>query len=195
MTARDTHDPGFRKVRKLVLDRDDNRCVKCGSSIDLEVHHTEGYKHNEPEFLATLCFLCHLVAPMGKERFAQWLLLGESGIDVLQHRLRKKGLKNLNAEKVLAFYSALTEMGFEFTNKRLRWAREHVRAGGVRCEGRKPYGDREGELENVRLIRELREQGYKYAGISSTLNSRGIRTRAGKFWTGVQVKRILARKS
>jgi hypothetical protein len=146
---RSIHESPFRRVRKLVLERDGNQCVKCSSSIDLEVHHTEGYKRNEPEYLATLCFLCHLVAPMGQDRFAQWLLLGESGIDVLQRRLKKKGLKNLNSEKILAFCSTLAEMGFEFTVKRTRAAREHIRSSGERCEGRKPYGTRPGEPENI----------------------------------------------
>jgi 5-methylcytosine-specific restriction endonuclease McrA len=58
------HNPAFKKVRPSVIKRDDRRCVKCGSSVRIEVHHVKGYTENNPADLQTLCYLCHGVAPM-----------------------------------------------------------------------------------------------------------------------------------
>lgn len=49
-------------VRQAVLDRDDNRCVVCGSNWRLELHHvvyrSQGGGHDDAN-LATLCQRCH----------------------------------------------------------------------------------------------------------------------------------------
>lgn len=50
-------------VRKLVIKRDRKKCVTCGASENLQVHHTT-YKnhfneHNHLEDLQTLCDQCH----------------------------------------------------------------------------------------------------------------------------------------
>jgi len=47
-----------------------------------------------------------------------------------------------------------------------------VQAG--RCEGRKPYGDREGELEVIRQMRRMRSEGAGYQTIAAKLNEQGI---------------------
>jgi len=51
-----------RATRRLVLQRDNNRCTLCGSTSDLEVHHivprSEGGT-NDPDNLVTLCAICH----------------------------------------------------------------------------------------------------------------------------------------
>jgi hypothetical protein len=46
-----------RKLR--VKMRDNFRCVRCGSSEDLRVHHKNGTKSHRIEDLETLCLKCH----------------------------------------------------------------------------------------------------------------------------------------
>lgn len=55
--------PYWRKVRIVVLKRDNNSCRSCGSSEDLHIHHLT-YKHHLKELdnlddLITLCKNCH----------------------------------------------------------------------------------------------------------------------------------------
>lgn len=54
-----------RKLRSMVFNRDDFRCVECGSSVALEVHHLLPV-NTYPEYeldddnCVTLCYGCHL---------------------------------------------------------------------------------------------------------------------------------------
>lgn len=55
--------PYWKKVRQAVLKRDDNKCVVCGNTKMLQIHH-ESYKHVGRELkhlddLLTLCSKCH----------------------------------------------------------------------------------------------------------------------------------------
>ena len=61
-----------------------------------------------------------------------------------------------------------------------------------RCEGRKPYGTREGEQSVIARMRELRKTGLGFDRIAAALNSEGLKPRAGERWHGVVVNRILA---
>lgn len=50
--------------RKVVLERDNYRCVRCGSENRLHVHHRNGWNPDdisthEPDNLETLCASCH----------------------------------------------------------------------------------------------------------------------------------------
>lgn len=54
------HRPGstyaWRKLRDLILDRDHHRCVVCGSTVQLEVHHKNGdWRDNDPGNLEVRC--------------------------------------------------------------------------------------------------------------------------------------------
>jgi len=54
--------PGAGKLRQQVLSRDRYRCLVCGSSEHLEVHHVIPVAiggTNRPENLVTLCRDCH----------------------------------------------------------------------------------------------------------------------------------------
>jgi len=48
-----------RKLR--VLMRDGFKCVRCGATEDLRVHHIKGTKSHRPKDLETLCLRCHHV--------------------------------------------------------------------------------------------------------------------------------------
>ncbi|MHC3437043.1 HNH endonuclease [Natrialbaceae archaeon A-gly3] len=55
----------------MIHERDDYRCVNCGSTHRLEAHHivpiSEGGE-NDPANITTLCHSCHLKAEKKRER-------------------------------------------------------------------------------------------------------------------------------
>ncbi len=82
--------------------------------------------------------------------------------------------------------------------KKLRKAREAVRADKGRCEGRKAYGDREGEQKVVQLIKSLRKKPkgknrMSCQKIADELNKQEIASRAGKGWHPQTVYNIINR--
>ncbi len=51
---------GWKRVRSLVLRRDDHRCAICSGEENLHIHHIDGDNtHDRPENLVTLCEFCH----------------------------------------------------------------------------------------------------------------------------------------
>jgi DNA invertase Pin-like site-specific DNA recombinase len=77
---------------------------------------------------------------------------------------------------------------------KLRGARQRMKTTTGRCEGRKPYGDRDGEAAVIERMRQLRSAGMAYQKIALALNDEGVPTRtAGKRWRGCTVIGILAR--
>jgi len=53
----------YRRLMKLVLERDGWRCQKCGSLENLQVHHQirrSQRRHDSLANLVTLCAFCHL---------------------------------------------------------------------------------------------------------------------------------------
>jgi DNA invertase Pin-like site-specific DNA recombinase len=76
---------------------------------------------------------------------------------------------------------------------RLRGARRRIRERDGRCEGRKPYGTREGEDVVLAAMRNLRASGFTFDDLAAELSRRGHSTRTGKPWRGTTVRAILAR--
>ena len=82
--------------------------------------------------------------------------------------------------------------------QKLARARAQKRRDEGRCEGRKPFGFREGEPDVLEHIRKLvgKPKGKPRLGpyqIARILNGEGHPSRSGKPWTGPSVKRILER--
>jgi DNA invertase Pin-like site-specific DNA recombinase len=75
---------------------------------------------------------------------------------------------------------------------KLRGARIRMKAKTGRCEGRKPYGEREGEAKVIARIREMKAAGFNLSAISADLNAAGIRARKG-IWYPAQVGQVLKR--
>lgn len=73
---------------------------------------------------------------------------------------------------------------------KLKGARQRTKAKEGHCEGRKPYGNREGEQDVIMKIRKLKAEGLPLAAIAAVLNSEGITARAGK-WHPTSVSRVL----
>jgi DNA invertase Pin-like site-specific DNA recombinase len=78
---------------------------------------------------------------------------------------------------------------------KLRGARLRKRAAEGRCEGRKPFGQHDGEKAAVERMRMLRAEGLAFDKIAERLDSEGMPTRTGKRWHGVVVNRILNSRS
>lgn len=74
---------------------------------------------------------------------------------------------------------------------RLAHARRIRRERGERCDGRKPFGAREGEADTVKRIAALRKQSLR--AIAALLDEEGRATRSGKPWSAEAVRGVLAR--
>ncbi len=75
---------------------------------------------------------------------------------------------------------------------KLSGARTRIRAAEGRCEGRKPYGHRDGEQAVLDRVRAMREGGVSYERIALNLNDEGIASRSGGKWHAGVVHRLLA---
>jgi len=73
---------------------------------------------------------------------------------------------------------------------KLRAARQRKRVNTGRCEGRMPYGFREGEQAIIDRIKSARENGKNYEQIARDLNSKGVKPRTGK-WHPANVRKII----
>lgn len=79
---------------------------------------------------------------------------------------------------------------------KLRCARQRMKTRMGCCEGRKPYGVREGEGEVISRMQDLRATGMGFDRIAAALDAAGVKTRtAGKRWHGNAVNQILKRAS
>ncbi len=76
---------------------------------------------------------------------------------------------------------------------KLRAARQRARIRDGRCEGRKPFGEREGEQDTIARIQKLADKGLNFTQIADKLNTEGLPTRANGQWFPAQVSRILSR--
>ena len=72
---------------------------------------------------------------------------------------------------------------------KLAGARSRIRARAGSCEGRKPFGVRNGEKWTIGRILSLRASGMAIDTIAETLNAEGIRPRSGKLWYGSSVRK------
>jgi DNA invertase Pin-like site-specific DNA recombinase len=77
---------------------------------------------------------------------------------------------------------------------KLRAARKRMRASQGRCEGRKPYGSRQGESATLARIQVMRQAGSTFDAIAAALNADAVPTRtAGRRWFGSTVAKIIRR--
>jgi DNA invertase Pin-like site-specific DNA recombinase len=76
---------------------------------------------------------------------------------------------------------------------KLRGARVRAKATFGSCEGRKPYGARDGEAETIDCVQSLRAAGVAMDKIAEKLNDAGIKPRSGAKWYGSSVRNVLLR--
>jgi len=77
---------------------------------------------------------------------------------------------------------------------KLKAARMRMKAREGRCEGRKPYGHYDGELEVLERMNALRATGLGFDRIAAQLNAEEVQTPTGGRWHGLVVNRILTGK-
>lgn len=83
--------------------------------------------------------------------------------------------------------------------RKLRAAKERVRAETGRCEGRKPFGHFPGEETTIQRMRALRRKpkggkAWSFARVAAALTEEGCASRGGGAWTAESVRKILGRK-
>jgi DNA invertase Pin-like site-specific DNA recombinase len=96
---------------------------------------------------------------------------------------------------VRQIFGAISEYERAMIVLKLKASRQRMRAKTGRCEGRKPYGTREGERDVIGRIVEFRENGLNYSEIAAKLNALGITARSGGVWFPANVSRILERET
>lgn len=74
---------------------------------------------------------------------------------------------------------------------KLRGARQRMRTATGSCEGRKPYGEREGEQEVIGMILDMRQAGTAMDTIADRLNAESVTSRTGGKWYGSSVRNVL----
>jgi site-specific DNA recombinase len=81
---------------------------------------------------------------------------------------------------------------------KLRRARQAKKAETGKCEGRKAFGEKQGEREIIDLMRSLRRKRcgrrLSFAKIARELNGRSIPTRTGAPWQITTIRNILSRQ-
>ena len=88
---------------------------------------------------------------------------------------------------------AVAQLDRSLIVKKLRAARERMKAKNGRCEGVKPFGALPGEGETHAQILRWSEEGLAPDKIAEKLNLTSYSTRSGKPWRGSVVRKILAR--
>jgi hypothetical protein len=189
MGDRNKYQTEYTDVRSLVLSRDDNKCVKCDTGIKLEVHHVNGYKDNNIKNLQTLCYRCHIVAPMGGE-YWKWV---DSGLDGLQMTAMAVGnnvryCTDKNDKQIdRLIKNTIIEFDKNKSSIRMKAARDRIRRETGKCEGRKAYGEITREIAGLdrikKLARKPRDAKRRSCGvIAQLLNVEGVPSRTGKPW-------------
>jgi DNA invertase Pin-like site-specific DNA recombinase len=78
---------------------------------------------------------------------------------------------------------------------KLAKARRRIRDSGKRCDGRKPFGARAGEVETLVSMEMMRDEGMSLRQIAGQLEVNESPSRSGKPWTAEAVRVILKRAS
>lgn len=103
---------------------------------------------------------------------------------------------NPTAKLVRQILGAVSEFDKTSIVLKLKAARSRVRRETGRCEGRKPFGEREGEsatMDRIRAMRRKPKGGKRksFAYIADKLNNDGVATRTGKPWHPEVVRRLV----
>lgn len=177
-----------------------------GVSGTTEFADREGFR----DLLARIAGNCvRTVIVERADRLARDLIVGE----LLLAELRKLGVKVITADcgaeltvadddptrkLIRQILGAVSEFDRAIVVAKLAGARRRARKAVGRCEGRKPFGEREGERETLQRIRDLARKPKgrarsSFAVIAATLNAEKRATRTGKPWAAGTVRGILQR--
>ena len=161
------------------------------------------------ELLAAICMNgVRTVIVERADRFARDLVASElllreftrMGVSIIEaeggNDLSAGDDSNPTAKLVRQILAAVSEFDKTSIVLKLRAARTRARRETGRCEGRKPFGERDGEASTLETIRSMRRKpkGGKrlsFSAIAEKLNDSKIPTRTGKPWHSEVVRRIL----
>lgn len=87
-------------------------------------------------------------------------------------------------------FGAIAEYDRAMIVLKLRGARQRMKLKVGRCEGRKPYGCRQGENAVIVRMQTMRRDGMPWAAIAARLNDEGTMSRAGR-WHATSVRRTV----
>lgn len=135
------------------------------------------------------------------DRLARDLMVQETTIADLRKRgftlvsVAEPDLCSNDLSRVLMrqIFGSIAQYDRAMTVAKLRGAHERMRAKTGPCEGRKPFGEREGEQGTIARILEIRQGGMAMDTIAETLNATGIASRSDKKWFGSSVRNVLLR--
>lgn len=98
---------------------------------------------------------------------------------------------------LIQIQSVFSELEKSRLVSKLRRAREAKKDATGKCEGRKAFGEKDGESEVIDLMRSLRRKRegkrMSFAKIADELNARNVPTRTGAKWHTTTVQNILSR--
>jgi site-specific DNA recombinase len=98
---------------------------------------------------------------------------------------------------LIQIQSVFSELEKSRLVSKLRRAREAKKEATGKCEGRKAFGEKDGESEVLELMRSLRRKRdgkrMSFVRIAEELNSRKVPTRTGAQWHTTTVANILTR--
>lgn len=100
---------------------------------------------------------------------------------------------NPTAKLIRQILAAVAEFDRCIIVLKTRAARDRIRQQTGRCEGRKPYGTRDGEQLTLMSILQLAGEGKQSDEIAKWLNDCGSKTRYGKAWNAGTVWKIVER--
>lgn len=189
----------------------------AGSGYDLVQVYEDVYsgtKDDRPEFAAMLAAMMgngvKVVIVECLDRLARDLLIQST----LLAKLAAEGLTLIAAntgedvtaamqedpmrKAMVQIQGVFAELDRNMIVRKLRKAREAKREKSGRCEGRKPYGFREGEQAVLKRIRQLRRKprfGKRLppSKIASVLNAEGYRNRSGREWTTEHIRKLMVK--
>lgn len=96
---------------------------------------------------------------------------------------------------IIQIQGVFAELEKNLLVRKLWKAKVAIRKTGVKCDGRKSYGEKDGEqavLERVRALRRKPRLGVKltWDEVASALNAEGLRNRAGREWTRQNLHKV-----
>jgi site-specific DNA recombinase len=99
---------------------------------------------------------------------------------------------------IIQMQAVFSELEKNSLVRKLRQARQRMKDETGHCEGRKPFGYRDGEqtaLDRMRALRRKPKGGERmsFAKIAAALDCEGHASRTGKPWTAEAVRKILGR--
>lgn len=76
----------WKKIRKVVLERDGDSCYFCGHKAAkyMNVHHLHETSDHNPDNLVTICVACHAVMHMGRNLSLKCIEIWESDISQVE---------------------------------------------------------------------------------------------------------------